>query len=103
MNYNPNDKDSVRQAMLAAMVEIKGYNSTVRQLTSQLKLNPNASAIINADKAFLKHKCSAKKQEAPKQEDIPNPAPPAPVNPEPVKAQPEPPIIKTIVILKVKK
>lgn len=59
MNYNPNDKANVRQSMLVAMNELNGYNATVRLLNNQLKTNPSASANINADKAYLKHKCAA--------------------------------------------
>lgn len=68
MNYNPSDKESVRQAILAAMVELKGYNAAVRILNQQLKSNPGAAANISQDKGFIKYKFSAKPQKA--QEEV---------------------------------
>jgi hypothetical protein len=87
MNYNPNDKDNVRQAVLSAMFEVSGYNATIRQLNQQLKQNPNAAANINADKAFMKHKFSAKKLEPAKV--VPK-AEPAKVEAKVEEKQPEP-------------
>jgi hypothetical protein len=84
MNYNPCDKENVRQAILAAMYQLNGYNATVRQLNQQLKANPAQAESINADKAYLKHKYSAK---GPK--SIPENLPIA----SPNKEQKEPPVI----------